>query len=179
MLSAGIVELDDFYMGTRGTGRPGRGTGRQPMVCAVERARAGRGPCVLRVVPDCSGDAYRAFARDHLRQGSEVRADGWSGITAGLSGWGGLEQREFDDADADASLPMAHKVISNFKAWVEGTFHGLSREMLQAYADEYSWRYSHRASPDSVRDLAEAACSARVPRGELAGLFAPLAAMRC
>jgi hypothetical protein len=47
---------------------------------------------------------------------------------------------------------MVHRVISNFKAYVEGAFHGLSKKHLQSYADSYSWRYSHSHGP------AEASC---------------------
>ena len=43
---------------------------------------------------------------------------------------------------------MVHRVISNFKAYVEGAFHGLPKTHMQAYADSFSWRYSHRDAGD-------------------------------
>lgn len=165
----GDVELDDFYLGARrrgGEGRAGRGTDKQPMVVAVERAAGSRGRCALRVVPDCSGASYERFAEEHVDRSARVLADGWGGIASGLRGWPGLEQRNFDPADPDASLPTAHHVISNFRAWALGTFHGLSLARLQSYADEFSWRYSHRGCDATVALLADC-CRGRYTRREL------------
>jgi hypothetical protein len=43
-------------------------------------------------------------------------------------------------------------VISNFKSWLAGTFHGVSVGRLQEYCDEFSWRYCHRVG-DALADL--------------------------
>ena len=50
----------------------------------------------------------------------------------------------FDEGDEDARLPLVHHVISNFKAHVQGTYHGVTQDRLQSYADEFCWRYNHR-----------------------------------
>jgi hypothetical protein len=131
------------------------------MLAAVDRAPAGRGSCAIRCAQDCSGDSWRQFGHDHLCHASRIRADAWSGIAAGLSSFRGLEQKEYDSSDGDASLPMVHRVISNFKAYVEGAFHGLSKKHLQSYADSYSWRYSHRSSSTRC-----ASCMSRSPASQ-------------
>lgn len=157
MLS-GDVELDDFMMPARDRSKKrqvGRGTDEQPMVCAVQRTSKERGRCVIRVVPDCSGSTYNTFAKEHVSKGAHVRSDGWKGITGGLKDWKGLDQRTFDESDADACLPTVHHVISNFVSWAMGTFHGLSITRLQSYADEYSWRYSHRGCDATTALLAD------------------------
>jgi hypothetical protein len=128
VLAADCIEADDFYIGARAGGTRGRGTEQQPMLAAVDRAPAGRGSCAIRCAQDCSGDSWRQFGHDHLCHASRIRADAWSGIAAGLSSFRGLEQKEYDSSDGDASLPMVHRVISNFKAYVEGAFHSLSKK---------------------------------------------------
>lgn len=133
----------------------------------MERAAAGEGACVVRVVPDCSAGSYRRFGHDHLCHSSRVRTDRWNGSASGLSSFAGLEQRPFDAGDWDASLPMCHRVISNFKAWVQGNFHGLPADRLQSYADELGWRYSHRSSPDAPLDLLRAALAGHVRREDI------------
>lgn len=168
MLS-GDVELDDFYLAARDRGKrhaDGRGTDEQPMICAVERRGEERGRCVVRVVPDCSGKTYRRFAEEHIDRSAHVRSDGWGGIRAGLKGWEGLDQRKFDATDEDAALPTAHHVISNFQSWALGTFHGLSLVRLQSYADEFSWRYSHRGR-DATTALLEDCCKGFYSMAEL------------
>lgn len=112
-----------------------------------------------------SGASYRRFAREHVDPSAVVRADGWQGVRGGLSSLPGLDQRPFDPADPDASLPVAHHVISNSEAMVQGTFHGLPVGSLQAAADEFSWRYSHRDSADVLADLV----------GDVAARLRPLA----
>ncbi|RRF89442.1 MAG: hypothetical protein DUD31_11575 [Coriobacteriaceae bacterium] len=99
------MEADDFYIGTRAQGARGRGTEQQPMLAAVDRAPAGRGSCAIRCAQDCSGGSWRQFGHDHLCHASRIRADAWSGIAAGLSSFRGLEQKEYDSSDGDASLP--------------------------------------------------------------------------
>lgn len=157
------MEIDDFYIGARAEGRTGRGTSQQPLIAAVDRAPAGKGPCVVRCVEDCGGGSYRQFGHDHLCHASTIRADAWSGAGAGLSSFAGLVQKPFSRDGRDSSLPMVHRTISDFKAYVEGTFHGLSSAHVQSYADEFSWRYSHRTSSDMAADLLHGMCLGHVP----------------
>ena len=177
MLS-GSVELDDFFLAARDRTKrrqAGRGTDEQPMICAVERRGEGEAPgrCVIRVVADCSGATYRQFAEEHVSRDAYVRADGWGGIRAGLAEWESLDQRAFDADDPDASLPTVHHLISNFEAWALGTFHGLSITYLQSYADEFSWRYSHRAG-DATSELLADCCLGYYARSELhSSVFLP------
>lgn len=166
MLS-GTVELDDFYVGARSDG-PGRGCGKQAVIAAVERGTAASGPgrLCLRAVPDCGSGAYAAFAEGHVGVLSRVIADGWAGTRAGLAGWPGLEQAPFDASDPDAALPTCHHVISNFKAFVQGTYHGVSRTRFQGFCDEFAWRYSHRGRGGAAALLRDC-CSGHPSRDEL------------
>lgn len=171
MPSADVVEVDDFFVGAhRRGGKRGRGTAKQPLIAAVDRAPAGTGSCVVRVVEDCTSGSYRQFGHDHLCHASTIRTDTFRGASAGLSTFGGLEQRDYDGADPDASLPMVHRVISNFKAMAAGTFHGLAGgDLLQPFADAFSWRYSHRSCGDPTAALLRDICALHVP---LAGIAA-------
>lgn len=141
----------------------GRGTTKAPLIVAVERRREGPlgrepGACRLRVTDDCGGGSWRLFAREAVDPRAHVRADDWQGTRAGMGeAWEGLDQRPFDPSDEDASLPVAHHVISNFKACALGTFHGLPSTRLQSYADEFSWRYSHRGGTPPLGSLLDAA----------------------
>lgn len=37
-----------------------------------------------------------------------------------------------------------HALLSNFKSHIQGTYHGITQDRLQSYADEFCWRYNHR-----------------------------------
>ncbi len=64
-------------------------------------------------------------------------------------------------------IGIKHHVISNFKAFVLGTFHGLAKVSMQGAADEFSWRYSHRGSASACSDLLRDCLRGRYRRGEL------------
>jgi hypothetical protein len=52
-----------------------------------------------------------------------------------------------DGALNDAHLPLIHLVFSNLKAWLLGTHHGTSQQHLQAYLNEYVFRFNRRFYP--------------------------------
>jgi hypothetical protein len=43
-------------------------------------------------------------------------------------------------------MPAIHRVFSNLKNWELGVYHGLRRKYLQAYLDEFAFRFSRRKS---------------------------------
>lgn len=44
----------------------------------------------------------------------------------------------------DISLPMVSRVTANLKTWIDGTFHGVRKKHLQAYLDEFTFRFNRR-----------------------------------
>ena len=60
------------------------------------------------------------------------------------AGIGGDEFEVLEPADKNSKLKQMHHVISNAKAFVLGTFHGLANIELQSYLDEYSYRFNRR-----------------------------------
>ena len=63
-----------------------------------------------------------------------------------------------DHTKADVHLPVIHLAFSNPDAWLLGTHHGVSPQHLQAYLNEYVFRFNRRFWPmaafDSVLGLA-------------------------
>lgn len=47
----------------------------------------------------------------------------------------------------DAHLPMIHIAFSNLKTWLLGTHHGVSHQHLQAYLNEFVFRFNRRFYP--------------------------------
>jgi hypothetical protein len=169
------VELDDAFIGaTKAGSKRGRGTSKAPFIAAVEKGKDGS--CVLRAVSDLVGATYEAFAHDHVSPGAHVRTDGFGPLRSGLSGWPGLDPRVFDADDADGALRAVHHVISNFKAMAIGTYHGLTREYLQAYMDEYCWRYAHRHDRSAFLALVGDMCLHTCRRSEFPRVFSPQSA---
>jgi hypothetical protein len=59
---------------------------------------------------------------------------------------------------------MIHLVFSNLKTWIRGIHHGVSRQHLQAYLNEYVFRFNRRFSPlGAFRSLLGIAGAATAP----------------
>ena len=89
------------------------------------------------------------FVRENVAPGSTVRTDGWIGYD-GLTCMGYKHDAlalNGDPEKAEAHLPMIHLVFSNLKSWLTGTHHGVSPKHLQAYLNEYVFRFNRRFYP--------------------------------
>ena len=59
-----------------------------------------------------------------------------------------------DPEAAETYLPLIHRVFSNLKTWINGTHHGVDEKHLQAYLNEYTFRFNRRFTPfNSFRSL--------------------------
>ena len=52
-----------------------------------------------------------------------------------------------DHAKTDKHLPMIHITFGNLDAWLLGTHHGVSSQHLQAYLNEFVFRFNRRFWP--------------------------------
>ena len=103
----------------------------------------------LRRVADVSGQTLRPFVQEAVEPGSSVLTDAWGGYT-GLSGLGYdhmvINQSAAPDP-AHVLMPAVHRIAALLKRWLLGTYQGaVSREHLNYYLDEYTFRFNRRSS---------------------------------
>jgi len=48
---------------------------------------------------------------------------------------------------AKSVVPLADRAIGNLQQWLIGTYHGVSRDQLQVYLDEFVFRHNRRRLP--------------------------------
>jgi hypothetical protein len=61
-------------------------------------------------------------------------------------------------------MQMIHLVFSNLKTWLNGIHHGVSTKHLQAYLNEFTFRFNRRFDPlDAFRSLLGIAGGAAAP----------------
>lgn len=165
------MEVDETYLGAPVPGRAGRGCGKVPLLVAVEAAGpGGPGRCSVRVASDVTAGSYREFCRLHVGALARVRFDGFLPIGCALASWPRAEAGRTPSGGSPGTwLRLAHKVISNLRAYVQGTYHGLPAARLQGAVDEFCWRYSHRSpgGPGIASELLGEAARGHVPREEL------------
>ena len=146
----GLVEVDDTEIACRSKNDPptgGRGRSHQGkilVVGAVEVHDGGAGPGRIRLqeVPDYSAASLHPFLATNLAPGATAKTDGWSGYP----GAPGVhhDPHTVGKMAAHIVLPWTHRVFSNLKTWALGVYHGLRREHLQSYLDEFVFRFNRR-----------------------------------
>jgi len=163
------VEADETYVGGRTRGK-GRGVHDMTLVaCAVEvrqrkssgslnKRRTGRyaGRVRLAVVPDRSAKSLGGFIEKAVMPGASIITDDWRGYSKlGEHGFIHTAVAERGDMQvAETFLPIVHLVFSNLKTWLRGTHHGVSPQHLQAYLNEFTFRFNRRFYPfNSFRSL--------------------------
>ena len=149
------VEADETLLGGARPGKRGRGAAGKTVVAgAVESGRGkGRGRRLgrlrLQAVPDAAATSLAGFLEANIAKPAEVTTDGWSGYR-------GLPAKGYDHqpislatgwGDASLRLPAIHLVFGLAKRWLLGTHHGAVRpKHLQAYLDEYVFRFNRRTA---------------------------------
>ena len=148
---SGQVEVDESYLGGPEPGIPGRGAlGKVLFAAAVEvNADGGFGRARLGVIPDAGADSLREFLLANVEPGSTLVTDGWSSYPPAARGLYTLEATSVRASGRPAHevLPGTHLVFSLVKRWVMGTLQGsISQAHLQAYFDEWVFRFNRRTS---------------------------------
>jgi len=166
------VELDETWIGGR-TRSEGRGIHHKVCVVgAVEVCKRKQGKTIpfpfgeqkkaiprrggryagrlrLSVVPDRTAKSLVGFARESIAPGTNIITDDWLGYDT-------LQNYEFDHQSVvqrsdpsitEESLPLVHLVFSNLKSWLLGVHHGVSPQHLQAYLNEFTFRFNRRFYP--------------------------------
>lgn len=153
------VEVDEAFVGGKTRGK-GRGVTDAPLVIAAVEVRTrvhpkkGRrsvyaGRLRLKHIDSRERVVLEKFVKDNIYVGSLVRTDGWQGYQH-LPAFGFRHDPmvlDHDPEKIEQHLPMVHVVFSNLKTWLRGTHHGVSPQHLQAYLNEYVFRFNRRFYP--------------------------------
>jgi transposase-like protein len=148
---AGRVEVDETYVGGQKEGARGRGAeGKTLVLVAVEgEPKKTLGRVRFRCVEAIDRESVASFVRDYVEPGTKI-------VTDGLSVYDTLKDGGFDHRPhiittgggvARQQLDPVHLVISLLKRWLAGTHQGaVTPSHLQAYLDEFSFRFNRRLS---------------------------------
>jgi len=146
---AGVVEVDQSFLGGRSTGKLGPSSDKVPIMIAVEcddHERIGRirldvadAPATLELVD---------FACEVVQPGSTIRTDGAAMFRRlAKKGYTHEPATGYSTPDRDTVMPGVHLVSSLLKRWTAGTLHyRLSDKHLPYYLDEYTFRFNRRRS---------------------------------
>jgi transposase-like protein len=150
---AGIIEVDETYIGGEetGTGKQGRGAEEKILVVvATECIGKQVGRVRFKIIPDASHENLMPFIEENVGYGSTVITDGWAGYIS-LSEKKGYEHVvkviSGSGKQAHELLPHVHMVDSLLKRWINGTHQGKkSSKHLEYYLDEFAFRFNRKLS---------------------------------
>jgi transposase-like protein len=141
-----IVELDDFFIGApTENGKRGRGTDKNQVLIAVSKNKKGYPLYVkMEVITDMKGPTVLDFTTRFIQEGSHLQTDAHRSFLDLANKGYSLDARKLNLGEDPNHLKWIHTAISNLKAVVTGTFHGLDGRHLQAYLDEFCYRFNRR-----------------------------------
>lgn len=147
---SGCVEVDETFYGGEEQGVRGRQTQNKSLiVIAAQEDGAGIGRIRMRRIPDASGENLMLFIEEAVEPGSVVHTDGWIGYLP-VERAGYHHRVTFLKGKKESAaelLPRVHLVASLLKRWLLGTHQGaVSREHLDYYLDEFTFRFNRRNS---------------------------------
>jgi transposase-like protein len=173
------VEVDETWVGGRTRGK-GRGVHDKLLVAGavevrqrqpgtkLDKRKGGRyaGRVRLAVAPDRSAESLCGFVEGAVAAGAPIITDDWSGYASlAKRGYKHIAFPERGDPQvAEEHLPIVHLVFANLKTWLSGIHHGVSRQHLQAYLNEFTFRFNRRFYPfNAFRSLLGIAGDAAAP----------------
>jgi transposase-like protein len=170
---SGTVEMDEAFFGAADEGgKRGRGAEKTAVMVSVSLTGDGKpGFARKKTVDSVDGAAALGFAEATVAKGSEIRTDGLNIYPILAKSGYKLVQIAHDPKKRPEHLHWTHIVISNAKAFIDGTFHGLDGIHIQRYLDEFCYRFNRRWLAGGVfpRLVAACACSSKITCHELIG----------
>ena len=152
----GEVEVDETWIGGEQAGLRGSRQLKQRraalVLVAVEKRGRASGRVRMSVIPDFKAVTIRSFLTEHIASGATIYTDG-------LKSFSGLLEAGFKHVarsqplrsqlrqGAKSAVPLADRAIGNLQQWLIGTYHGVSRDQLQVYLDEFVFRHNRRRVP--------------------------------
>ena len=166
----GAVEIDEFFVGSSG-GTAGRGTSKAKILIALsfdipntytldEGENEDFDPedesyaMYLRMVhvDNLTSETINRFVSENIHDEAII-------ITDSYRGYNKIVDLDFEHVRQaydpnNQTYHTLHMIISNFKSFVLGTYHGgFQRDQLQNYLDEFTFRFNHRKERKLLFDI--------------------------
>jgi len=155
----GVVAMDEAYFTGRENSadtplKRGRGTNKSKVIVAVSLTDDGKPKYVrMKIVENFRAKTIENFAEKYIEKGSKIITDGFKSYKSQpLKNDYFVEYDVVSASDPLSKLKWLHTLISNAKAFILGTFHGLKAQDLQLYLDEFCYRFNRRYIPHLTFD---------------------------
>jgi len=152
----GEVEVDDTWIGGTQAGLRGsrqlKGRKAALVLVGVEKRGQASGRVRMEVIPDFKAATLLAFLKKHVSPGATIYTDGLKSYSdLEVAGYRHVPRIQPSRAalrkGTKSAVPLADRAIGNLQQWLIGTYHGVSKDQLQVYLDEFVFRHNRRKQP--------------------------------
>ena len=165
----GTIELDEGYFSVENpleeeeTLKRGIGSQRKSKVLVMVESEESSNPkkgqksrkcghLKMQVIPDLSADTFEQETRKAADETATVIMDDLASHIGVEKAVSESQKKKVPAKEASKVLPWVHVAISNAKSLLLDMFHGIKREFLQFYLDEFCYKFNRKYFGDKVFD---------------------------
>ena len=144
-------EVDEALFGGKVSGKRGRGAAKKKKVSVViEKAeKGGISRAYAMCIEDFSSKQLRLLFDKHIDKTVKIiDTDKWRGYTPLSKEWNIVQSK----SKPGENFNLMHRFIQQIKGWLRGIHHHASQRHMQAYLDEYCYRFNRHRFKHTIFD---------------------------
>lgn len=153
---SGVVAVDEAYFTGKhdesAESKAGRGNNKSKVLVCVSHDQNGHPLHVkMKVVEDFTTKTIGDFLHKNIEKNSILNTDGY--VVYRSETFKADYKHEYEvghPEDENSKLKWLHILIGNAKSMIQGTYHGLDKQELQSYLNEFCYRFNRRFIADSM-----------------------------
>jgi DNA-directed RNA polymerase subunit RPC12/RpoP len=154
-LLTGDIDVDETAIGGKERGIHTRGRSnlavRKKVILAIERVqkkngKPGIGRAYAQTIDAQSADDFRPFFDAKIDKKAKITTDKWTGYIPLMEDFN-IKTKYSNEGQ---NFQKLHVHILNLKNWIRGTHHHVSTNHIQAYLDEFHYRFNRRNMIENI-----------------------------
>lgn len=146
----GHCEVDEFYVGSKESGKTGRGAQKKKKVVVVieKSGEFGIKRAYMRKIRNTSSDEIRPLFAAHISPEAKVLTDKWTAYTKLKADYNITQEKSVPKTN----FILTNRFVQGVKSWIRTIYHHVSDGHFQSYLDEYCFRFNRNNSKQSIFD---------------------------
>jgi transposase-like protein len=143
----GNITVDEFVIGGYEEGKVGRSNSskKKKIVVAIEKnGNLGINRAYAMPIKNYSKEELFKIFEKHIDKNSKIDTDKWKAYQS-ITGYNITQKKSTKD-----SFKQVHRFIQGLKSWLRGIHHSVSQDHIEAYLNEYCYRFNRHQYKESI-----------------------------